>query len=358
MAVKLDGRQRRELRESLMSAFPNWMTLSRMTAENLETPLDTVTSQMKDLKGNTFDLIDWAMAGGQVVDLVVAARNANPGNPELFVFAKKMGLTAADQPTRALEAFVSDNQSLLDVQVWRERMTKAEWAVCRVDIDQVGTGTGLLVGPDAVLTNYHVVEQLIDGSVTPDQVSCLFDFKMVDKVVTAPGQRVGLADKAVIASSPYSQVDLEPDPKSGSPGADELDFALLRLAEPAGDLSVGSGDGGESRGWITVPAGPIRYESMKGIAILQHPNRDPLKLALGMEQNIEVNDVGNRLRYTVPTLPGSSGSPVFNVNWDLVALHHSGDPNLIKPAFNEGIPIGVIVGAPGCAEYFKSLEDC
>ncbi len=79
---------------------------------------------------------------------------------------------------------------------------------------------------------------------------------------------------------------------------------------------------------------------------LQHPSREPLKLAIGMDEQIEVNAAGNRIRYSVPTLPGSSGSPVFDTDWDLVALHHAGDPDSIQPKYNEGIPISVIAEHP------------
>jgi V8-like Glu-specific endopeptidase len=49
--------------------------------------------------------------------------------------------------------------------------------------------------------------------------------------------------------------------------------------------------------------------------------------------------------YKTNTEAGSSGSPCFNANWDLVALHHSGDPNFDpghKPTYNEGIPFSAI----------------
>ena len=34
------------------------------------------------------------------------------------------------------------------------------------------------------------------------------------------------------------------------------------------------------------------------------------------------------LQYTTDTLPGSSGSPAFNKDWEVVALHHSGVPEV------------------------------
>ncbi len=80
------------------------------------------------------------------------------------------------------------------------------------------------------------------------------------------------------------------------------------------------------------------------MAILQHPEKAPLKLALDTKSIIAVNANHTRVTYRTNTLGGSSGAPCFNMDWQPVALHHSGDP--AAPAFpptrNEGIPLGAI----------------
>lgn len=43
------------------------------------------------------------------------------------------------------------------------------------------------------------------------------------------------------------------------------------------------------------------------------------------------------IRYRTNTLPGSSGSPCFSQGWDLVALHHNGDPEFWTPTYNAAI---------------------
>jgi V8-like Glu-specific endopeptidase len=61
---------------------------------------------------------------------------------------------------------------------------------------------------------------------------------------------------------------------------------------------------------------------------------------------IGANGNGTRMQYRVNTEGGSSGAPCFNTEWQLVALHHSGDPNFEvdhKPTYNEGIPVGAIL---------------
>jgi V8-like Glu-specific endopeptidase len=58
---------------------------------------------------------------------------------------------------------------------------------------------------------------------------------------------------------------------------------------------------------------------------------------------IGVNASQNRVRYATNTEPGSSGSPVFDLDWNLVALHHLGDPAYDHPAsYNQGVPIQLI----------------
>ncbi len=63
-----------------------------------------------------------------------------------------------------------------------------------------------------------------------------------------------------------------------------------------------------------------------------------------------------RVHYLADTLPGSSGSPVLNRHWEVIALHHSGGAHppikatldlqkILKGhyKFNEGIPMRAIM---------------
>ena len=67
-----------------------------------------------------------------------------------------------------------------------------------------------------------------------------------------------------------------------------------------------------------------------------------MKLALDTQAVIGANANGTRVRYRTNTDPGSSGSPCFTMDWDLVALHHYGDPKWLNPLFNQGVPIELI----------------
>lgn len=96
------------------------------------------------------------------------------------------------------------------------------------------------------------------------------------------------------------------------------------------------------RGWIQVTNEEYAFLPHSPLIIMQHPKGEPLKLALDTDAIISVNANSTRVTYKTNTEPGSSGSPCFNLNWDLVALHHSGDASF-KPEYNEGIPLSAIL---------------
>ncbi len=47
------------------------------------------------------------------------------------------------------------------------------------------------------------------------------------------------------------------------------------------------------------------------------------------------------MTYRTNTQLGSSGAPCFDMDWNLVALHHSGEAEF-SPTYNEGIPIAAV----------------
>ena len=57
------------------------------------------------------------------------------------------------------------------------------------------------------------------------------------------------------------------------------------------------------------------------IRIVQHPKGSPKSEAEGKVLSIEGD---GQLHYDADTLPGSSGSPVLDKDWNLVGIHHAG----------------------------------
>jgi V8-like Glu-specific endopeptidase len=356
--VELTGGQWQQLSDALRSAF-DYNRLQRLLQFRLEKSLQNITLA-DSLEQVVFDVIELSQAEGWTVDLVSAGRDSVPGNVKLFAFAQQLGLVSTDAPRQSLEQTIVKTNSYLDVDKWRSNLGRVEPCVCRVEVKVQGGmtyGTGFLVAPTLVMTNYHVAEAVIMGderkttasglSATPDDVVLRFDYKRTSGGdVVNEGVEYRLAGKWLETSSPLSPSDLSAA-GDAVPTKDELDFVLLRLKEPAGNEPIGGrGEpGAATRGWIEVPTADHDFLADSPLFILQHPQGTPLKLALDTEAVVSVNANGTRVLYRTNTEPGSSGSPCFDQNWQLVALHHSGDPNFdgIKPPqHNRGIPIAAI----------------
>ena len=81
--------------------------------------------------------------------------------------------------------------------------------------------------------------------------------------------------------------------------------------------------------------------------IVQHPDADLKQITI--RENLLVSRLEHVLHYRADTMPGSSGSPVFNDQWEAIALHHYGEPFRQRGRkgsdLNEGIRVSAIVKA-------------
>ena len=100
---------------------------------------------------------------------------------------------------------------------------------------------------------------------------------------------------------------------------------------------------GDTRGWVRKINVTHPFARDSALFIAQHPYGAPMKLAL--DTRAIVKTLPGRVHYRTNTEPGSSGSPCFDQNWQLVALHHLGEPvpSIVQPKWNEGLPIAAIV---------------
>ncbi|MCC6162727.1 MAG: trypsin-like peptidase domain-containing protein [Acidobacteria bacterium] len=206
-----------------------------------------------------------------------------------------------------------------DIAQWRARLAQAELAVCRIEAPAwQALGTGFLVGPDLVMTNRHVIDAFSARRRPP--ILARFDFKLSgDGERLREGEAFGLAPEWLVASSPV----------------DELDFAILRLAQPAGLRPTTSSASDVARGWITPRWRPL--EPDETVFVIQHPQGETLKLAAGRYEAREPT----RLRYRVDTEPGSSGAPCFTAQMELIALHRGAADGHA----NQGVPIDAVQAA-------------
>jgi hypothetical protein len=354
--MALTGPQYEQFVQALVAAFDQY-TLAQMLQFRRGKKLATITMG-PTLTQLAFDLVGRAEAEGWTMDLLVDARQSNPGSAELLALAQQFGLSPGPSSRPELERIINEANSALDIVGWRTKLGELEGRVSRIEIPTskgMSYGTGFLLGPDVLMTNYHVIEPLLDDrgpdipAGTPADVIVRFDYKkLADGLTVHPGTEFALASTEwLLVKSPPSSADFIADPKPQVPRPDELDYALLRLATAAGNQPVG-GTGepmAQKRGWVEVPKTTPAVTAGSALFIVQHPKAEPLKLALDTDAVIGTNANGTRLSYRTNTEPGSSGSPCFNQDWQLVALHHLGDPDYTsghKAAYNQGILMSAI----------------
>ena len=220
------------------------------------------------------------------------------------------------------EAIVDKTNPFLDAKHWTTRLNQVLRQVCRVKFNNVvGGGSGFLVGPDLVLTNYHVMADVILGRNVPTNVVLQFDYL-----------EEGSKSFDVQLAKDWRVDDSELDLTGSDP--DKIDYALIRLKTNLG----------KDRGWIERKYMEEGYDPSKGreLFIVQHPQGRPLSIAFDQNAVIDAPRNSPYLHYRTNTEPGSSGSPCFDKHWNLVALHHCGQ-GTAAPQWNEGILIKAIL---------------
>jgi hypothetical protein len=348
---KSSGAWKKKFREALDNAFDE-PSLELLTADYFP-PQDRFSKISAPGYGKTFqyrllELIEAARMNDWLLDLVAAASERRPKNAQIWALAQDLGLTITgprlDNPMgKPLEEIIRANAKFINPAIFIGRLPLLQGQVCWVDIPG-GGGTGFLVSANLVLTNAHVIERLQTGQARWQDVKCRFDYIQAIDGSTLDRKKqteVGLdPTKWLVDQRPPSQYDW--NPVLGVAGPEEIDCALLRLAEPIGDRPVGGDTAdlqAQRRAWIDTNATPPSLAAGNQVFLLQHPKGEPLQLAIGTVK--EFNASGTRLRYDANSKDGSSGSPCFNADLQLVALHHAHDP-AYPPKWNQAIPFTIV----------------
>ncbi|WAZ19648.1 trypsin-like peptidase domain-containing protein [Streptomyces cinnabarinus] len=181
------------------------------------------------------------------------------------------------------------------------RGARAARTVARISLRREGRelplGTGFLVSPRLLMTNHHVLSDA-DFAAT-----CFAEFEAQIGIDNSPD------DIARVEFTP-AELFLAHEP---------LDFALVALAPAANSLPPG-----EIFGWnrLSVRTGKLVLGEL--VNVIGHPSGRLKEIAL--RDNKLVTRLDDFLHYRTDTEPGNSGSPVFNDQWEVVALHHLGVP--------------------------------
>jgi len=180
-------------------------------------------------------------------------------------------------------------------------------SVCRVHLRNaagatVGFGTGFLVGPGLLLTNHHVISSAAEAGLALAEFNFESDVRGVDMTVVTFALRA------------------DPPPLP----VQDLDFCLVAVSP----RSIDGQHALEEFGWLGLNPEPGKAFVGEYLTIIQHPQGERKQVCVRENKLLKYDPAGNSIWYMTDTVPGSSGSPVFNGSWQVVALHHSGVPKM------------------------------
>jgi S1-C subfamily serine protease len=208
---------------------------------------------------------------------------------------------------------------------WLQSALERAYCVARLGPDVYeGTGTGFLIDPTWIrpswagrhllLTNAHVCTN-------DEEIQRQFPYP-------SPPEKTVAAFLGLARASDPVEVRVAGLVWTSRPS--ELDATLLEIKEPPAGTQLPP----------LASQLPQTHGPGARVNIVGHPKGLGVRVSL---QDNELTSIGDRyLHYRTPTDPGSSGSPIFNQEWELIGLHHSA--STARQA-NEGIRIDVILDA-------------
>ncbi|HNP68905.1 MAG TPA: trypsin-like peptidase domain-containing protein [Aequorivita sp.] len=286
--------------------------------------------QFIDTSGNAMEVwsnvLSEADKNSKVDELVKSVLNTYPDNPFLksALATKEIDYSLSpdidkiskwqDVSEETLEVLTMGRSTLLPVNFLARGVQKSK-AVGKVEIkigsNRVNVGTGFLFKVKGIndlffITNCHVINDRKDI----DKTKVIFDYELDIDGNSIASKNFRIDENRAWYCSPVN----------------EYDTTIFNLIDDHNEL--------ESYGYIELKEIEIAQNDF--VNIIQHPGGEMKQISL--YHNIVTNTSERVVQYLTDTLKGSSGSPVFNSDWEVVALHHSGGGNKPgEPVLPEGI---------------------
>ncbi len=217
---------------------------------------------------------------------------------------------AAPESPESYEKIIGRESTLLPVHFLEEGVEKAK-SVARI-VTPEGIGTGFLIARNLLVTNHHVIDSAETAGDSIAEFNYQKTFRGLDRQVASFGFR----------------------PESLFLTSREEDWTVVKVG----------GDPNSTWGALRLKkAGILKNQR---VSIIQHPGGGEKQIAMHHNYIRYADD--RIVQYLTDTLNGSSGSPVFDEKWNVVALHHAGgyirEPGTKRIVFrNEGIRINLII---------------
>jgi endonuclease G len=225
----------------------------------------------------------------------------DPKQVVLYLQENDLNLTRLINDPLLRERVIAGDDTL-DVNYLENGMIASK-PVCRITIrsseGEEGFGTGFLIAPQILLTNNHVLSDADYARFSYAE----FNYEKGPDGIPLP-ERVFRFDPSQLF---YTN--------------EELDYTIIWLEEQSADGLAFI----HQFGFLKLNPNLGKTKEGNYVSVIQHPDGKMKKVAL--RQNEVTNlSLPKFIRYVADTKSGSSGAPVFNDKWEVVAVHHAGIP--------------------------------
>jgi endonuclease G len=210
-----------------------------------------------------------------------------------------LAATAAEPLEQAYERYIGNND-LLPINYLQigEAKSRAVGRLRYFDlrVARNAMASGFLVSPDLVMTNHHVF------SAADSFRDAFIDF---DYAYGADGREL-------------DRITFQLDPEKFFYANATLDCAVIGIK----NMDEANAHQATGRGYLVLNPDQGKTGVGDSATIIQYPGGDYQQIALRRNEILEIKP--DALTYVSDTAPGSSGSPVFNDQWQVIALHSAG----------------------------------
>jgi hypothetical protein len=213
--------------------------------------------------------------------------------------------------TDGYEKITGSQPTFLPISFLATGLTRAR-SIVRIACGDRSYASGFLIDKNLLVTNHHVLSSETDA----ENARADFGYELCEGgMIQGP-------------------VSFLLDPAMGFFTSQSDDWTAVRI----------KGDANQDWGAIPLLGAKTRLNDF--VNIIQHPGGGPKQIAI--YHNLVVFADSTRVQYLTDTMPGSSGSPVFDSDWQLIAVHHSGGylkrPTTDDVLFcNEGISASALI---------------
>lgn len=203
----------------------------------------------------------------------------------------------------AYERAIGNNDSVYSnfIELIVEAKRKVGRIVVKDGIEHLSYATGFMVSDQLLLTNWHVLKT--DADAKDSEVQFYYEYDA--------------------SGNPLLPVTFKLDPVTFFYSFKALDYCLVAVNPRDINGQKTLKDIGHL--YLNPMEGKLGQENEELLNIVHHPEGDYKQLSIRENKFTKVLETS--IWYESDTAPGSSGSPVFNDQWQVVALHHMGIAN-------------------------------